>query len=508
MALSKTRLFLFAVLVCVIILQLRLHSQVRLLESHSWAMIEDLGTTYHSFLDSEISELYDAFNHDDDDEIQFMKQQAQLTHEGQLPHKTDSENDNIRAMVPNGKFPKKVKRFVHQDQQSKQSKSKSKKPEYLKDVTEDEAYGPNPGRNNPIFQRIKAKYPQMRARPIPIDRWKDLDDKTCVNPHTVDSGATWTVRAPYALVLGAQKAGSSALAKYLFAHPNVLRNRKELHFLSERMDMYIHHPPEGGLDGTKAYQHYLSHMQIGLLDRQIRRFHNDESTVVIDTTPTYLLKSDRVPHRVLCMCPWVKLIALFRDPVSRAYSQYNMEIARSVQRAKKTLDMGITDRATPSYSPTFEEWLMADFTALLETGVLLPETATATEWEAFWGSQQEDNAWRVYTKLETSMPIGRGLYSIQVRQFQDAYSEKGLPFPFLAIHSEDLKTNTEETYTTILDFLDLSHQMPKEFKEHHKRSYHHVDPMKNETRAFLQRLFRPYNDQLADLTGSDWARDW
>lgn len=45
-----------------------------------------------------------------------------------------------------------------------------------------------------------------------------------------------------------------------------------------------------------------------------------------ESTPSYLLHSDLVLPRVKALCPQAKLIVMLRDPVARAYSQYQMVV--------------------------------------------------------------------------------------------------------------------------------------------------------------------------------------
>lgn len=45
-----------------------------------------------------------------------------------------------------------------------------------------------------------------------------------------------------------------------------------------------------------------------------------------ESTPSYLLHSDRVLPRVQALCPHARLIVMLRDPVARAYSQYQMVV--------------------------------------------------------------------------------------------------------------------------------------------------------------------------------------
>lgn len=45
-----------------------------------------------------------------------------------------------------------------------------------------------------------------------------------------------------------------------------------------------------------------------------------------ESTPSYLLHSDLVLPRVRALAPAAKLIVMLRDPVARAYSQYQMVV--------------------------------------------------------------------------------------------------------------------------------------------------------------------------------------
>lgn len=111
------------------------------------------------------------------------------------------------------------------------------------------------------------------------------------------------------IIIGAQKAGTTSLFKYLDEHPNIyMPPEKEAPFfcINERFekgwDWYLNEffpgAPEGMLWG-KATPHYMS----------------DPS----------------VPERLYRQLPKIKLIAILRDPVKRAYSHYKMCVRRGVE---------------------------------------------------------------------------------------------------------------------------------------------------------------------------------
>ena len=375
-----------------------------------------------------------------------------------------------------------------------------KRPKYLEDLTREEKYLNFNSSTVPIVARLKARYPSMPFMVIPTDRWARLNNTTCIpSNHSFEES---DYRAPYALILGAQKAGSSALAKYLMEHSQIVPTRKEFHFLSERMDFYNN--DFEGIDQAQARSHYMRHILNSAIEEGIEDLRSNPQMHVIDATPTYLPKSDRVPYRALCLCPWARLIVLLREPISRVYSQFNMDTVHVETQLKDASQKAMFKLRLGS----FDEFIQRDYDMLLELGVLLPENATDSEREAHYGSAKEREAWEVYTKLGIQMPIGRSLYAIQLRHWIDAYKERNQPLRMMVINSDDMKSETNATYRKVLDFLDLPRELPENFTEFHKHSYTRVEPISNSTRAMLERIFEPYNRQLGALIGPEWQGIW
>lgn len=108
---------------------------------------------------------------------------------------------------------------------------------------------------------------------------------------------------PHFLILGAQKAGTNSLYRYLCQHPQILpATEKEIHFFS------LHY--ERGLSW------YQSQFPISA---------RGEFLFTGEGTPYYLFHPF-VPERVFKTLPQVKLIVLLRNPVDRAISHYYWEV--------------------------------------------------------------------------------------------------------------------------------------------------------------------------------------
>jgi hypothetical protein len=188
---------------------------------------------------------------------------------------------------------------------------------------------------------------QHRHPPIPPSYWAVMDNTTCVthpleyDPHGEDEEgeSSWRQRIPYVLILGTQKGGTTALAQYLYKHPQVFHggSSKEMHFFSDKWDLALlgHFATTplttdtGGIHREHALLRYTQLIQEELFQKRKNGFlttmnqvKSDDSIHILDATPNYMFASDRVPARIMCVCKWVKLIVVLRDPVDRAFSQW------------------------------------------------------------------------------------------------------------------------------------------------------------------------------------------
>jgi hypothetical protein len=120
---------------------------------------------------------------------------------------------------------------------------------------------------------------------------------------------------PTFLIIGAQKAGTTSLFRYLLQHPDILAPvvKKELHFFD--------------LNFYRGSKWYCSHFPL----QKYRKITGEKSP--------YYFYHPLVPKRSFEFNHKLKLIALLRDPVKRAYSHYNHEIEN--KREKRTFRQAI-----------------------------------------------------------------------------------------------------------------------------------------------------------------------
>ena len=253
---------------------------------------------------------------------------------------------------------------------------------------------------------------------------------------------------PDFLIIGAQKAGTTSLNRYLSKHPGVQRSfRKEVHYFD------LNH--EKGMSWYRAFF-------------PMRGGGSGESGAVKmcgESSPYYLFHP-RVPERVKSALPEVKLIVVLRDPVARAYSHYQ----HSKQKGYET--------------ETFEAALSLEEERL---------SGTAQRFE-------EDPSYLSLAHARYSY-FSRGLYLEQLLRWREHFEAGQL----LVLKAEDLYQNTQSEYDRCLSFLGLPPFVLPSVKTHNKRSYGAIDA---DVRADLMRRFEPHNEALYEFLGQDmrWGK--
>jgi hypothetical protein len=126
---------------------------------------------------------------------------------------------------------------------------------------------------------------------------------------------------PDFIILGAMKAGTTSLFYWLKDHPEVqLPEAKELNFFSDDRKWKR---------GLESYAANYAHVAPG--------------KVTGEASPAYLFPSNstKVAKRIALALPSVRLIALLREPLSRARSHYQHQVRRA--REKRTFHECLAD---------------------------------------------------------------------------------------------------------------------------------------------------------------------
>src|SRR5437879_9845243 len=135
-----------------------------------------------------------------------------------------------------------------------------------------------------------------------------IDTKTPRMEKLYRGTTNWIRLLPDFIIIGTQRGGTTSLYSYLASHPSVgPASTKEVHFFDNKytkgLAWYRAHFP------SAIEKYYAEHIQK-------RKFITGESS-------PYYLFHPHVPKRVAKDVPHAKFIVLLRNPVDRAYSQYN-----------------------------------------------------------------------------------------------------------------------------------------------------------------------------------------
>lgn len=240
-------------------------------------------------------------------------------------------------------------------------------------------------------------------------------------------------QSPDFVIIGTQRGGTTSMYRYLCEHPAVgAALRKEIHFFDHYYgrgaDWYLAHFPRRG-----------------------------EYPVVGEASPYYLVHPD-APGRARRMIPEARLIALLRDPVARAWSQYHQKRERGVEDLP------------------FAEALAREDERLM----LAPEPLGP--------------AWRHHSYK------ARGEYAPQLARWLAVYPREQV----LVLKSEEFFANPAGILTETQRFLGLEPKAPAQFRPYHLADYPAMDP---DIEQGLRRHFAPHNARLRELVGRDFGWD-
>lgn len=123
------------------------------------------------------------------------------------------------------------------------------------------------------------------------------------------------------LVIGAQKAGTSALHRYLSRHPELfLPEKKELHFFDN--EEFPWPGSSKDWDAPVEQDPYRSYHQAFSGAQRGQRWG--------EVTPIYMYWGPSIA-RIYRYNPSIKLVIVLRNPITRAFSHWNMERRRGAE---------------------------------------------------------------------------------------------------------------------------------------------------------------------------------
>jgi hypothetical protein len=268
-------------------------------------------------------------------------------------------------------------------------------------------------------------------------------------------GITSPIRLlPDFLIIGTQRGGTTSLYNYLQWHPSIgPSSTKEIHFFDRQMH--------------KGLRWYRGHFPTRA-ERYYTQSFRKRAFVTGEASPAYLF----YPHtaeRVAETLPQARLIALLRNPVDRAYSQYFHAVEHGFE--------------TQSFEEAIEDEI----------------ERTAAERDKI----VQDEHFKSYDYRHRSY-LSRGIYVEQLSTWMGLFPRE----QFLILKSEDFYADPLSSVKQVLAFLGLPLEetllKKQEFKQYNNNPYTRMDTA---LRGRLVEYFEPHNARLYDFLGVDFGWD-
>jgi hypothetical protein len=247
-------------------------------------------------------------------------------------------------------------------------------------------------------------------------------------------------------VIGAMKAGTTALHDYLGQHPGVVTgSHKEIQYFT----LYAHQPLSWYRD------HFPTRAELAA-----RQDAGGAPVRVGEASPYYLFHP-AAPRRVRSALPEARFVVLLRNPVERAHSHYNHAVARGHERL------------------SFEAALASEPRRLDGEAERLAADPAAISW----------------AHIQFSYFI-RGCYAEQLERWFACYPRDR----FLVLFSDDFFADPASTTVRVQEFLGLEPQAPRDVAPVNARSYAGLD---EGIRTHLADRYAEPDRRLAELLGRD-----
>lgn len=238
------------------------------------------------------------------------------------------------------------------------------------------------------------------------------------------------------VIIGAQKAGTTALSHFLAQHPSLaLAKGKEVHLFSQI--------PES------------LRWSAGEIDHFYRPYFEEDSANQIwgEATPIYLYWAPIIPA-LKRYNSQLKIIVLLRDPVERAISHYQMEASRGNEH--------------------LPFWLALLF----------------EPFRLWWAGNTLSHAQRCHSYMS------RGFYAQQLSRLREHFPDEQI----LVIENNDLKARHQETLDKVFKFLGVDSmeiEPQRIFEGEYRKSDSGI--LLNVVKMILRRRFRKSNRELKKI---------
>ena len=253
---------------------------------------------------------------------------------------------------------------------------------------------------------------------------------------------------PDFVVIGSSKSGTTSLHHYIIQHPSIIAERN-VHFFE-----YIH---------TDSIEWYRAHFPTKVY-KNFKKIIRKEKLIVGEQTATYLFHP-LIPKRIHDTLKTVKLIVVLRNPVDRAYSNYQHQVREGIEKR------------------TFEEAIKSELKRI-EIGKNEPEYKI---------NNDDFNNHGIFSYLR------HGIYEYFIKAWMEFFTKE----QFLILSTYDLNNNQAQFLKQVFEFLNVPNRKVISLERKNVGEYKKLD---KSTRKFLVDYYRPHNERLFKLLGKNF--DW
>jgi hypothetical protein len=285
-----------------------------------------------------------------------------------------------------------------------------------------------------VFVRRLKRHPAYRVWTTPFDLVKD----SLTGSWRL---ATQRVRhLPTTVIVGAQKAGTTQLYAYMVKHPRCYGAAEK------EVDYFSKHP-------KRPVAWYRS--RFPWRGRVLRRQGH-----VVEASPSYLPTPSAL-RKMQAVLPNARVIAILRDPVSRAFSHYQHKKTRHLE--------------SRSFAEAVEEEIRTN------------------AFPAQWGVALRDDAAPMLGY------VARGYYALQLELLGKMYRRNRV----LVLDSASLFADTAATCNRVFDYMGLEGFDVEPGKVYNRGFYQEkIDPRVADR---LREHYRPYDEMLEELLGQSFG---
>ena len=255
------------------------------------------------------------------------------------------------------------------------------------------------------------------------------------------SGITASSRVlPNFIIIGTVRSGSTSLYYNICEHPSVLTAAyDEIGYFDSNFHL-----------GTNWYRSMFP------TQKEMKKVKKETGiSITGEDTPFYFWKKEAC-QRIFHLLPHVKIISIFRNPVDRAYSNYNLGIRFGTEKS------------------SFEDSIDNEMKCL------------------------EKNTFRECIDRRQSY-LSKGMYEKQVKNWLEVFPREQIHF----LSTEEMERNPVKTLQKIFNFLEISDYKIQNPQKQKSADY---KKMNLKTRELLSEYYRPYNKKFFGLIKQEF--DW